>query len=245
MFYFLIGSILTFITTANAWSKCNENTIIIPMQSDSPSCYRPKQSIQLNLEKIRTPEFAEFELAPLDAEFENIPSPEIRQFVHVENDQQGTKIKVISFLCSGELPLGADAFSESLEGLTNRNENERLNVDVFIATGHASDNLSISKVKKAKAKIFDSFIEIFEERLVNSEIMDIENSDIYVPNYLNKKLFSSFFSRTNSSLNACSKTFLMKMQDHLLENVSQTNPYPNVEIRKKRFSDKYKVKWTM
>lgn len=282
MLHFVVGLILASIfVSSSAWAKCDdsqfkyiresgfslslgsssfnkEETINIPLIIEGkPACYHQSNGISVKTEKIKDGESVEYEITPLSAEFENVPSPATYQFLNVEYDAENkaSKVQIASFLCSGESPIGGDAFSDELSNLAENDESSS-SADVFIATGQAAENVSINQAKKARAKVFDKFLEIYEERADEFETAEMESSNIYIPNVIagisisgvsgiERKLYSSFFSRTNSSINGCSKKFLAKMKDYLLENVAKNQPFRGIELKKKRFSSKYKMKWML
>lgn len=188
---------------------------------------------------------AEFEISPLLAEFENVPEPQTFQYLNIEYGEDGaaTKVNVVSFLCSGEKPIGADAFSSSLKKLIEINEDEN-SEPLSIANGQAADNLSVNQEKKLKAKVYFHFVKLFETRNPGVSIENMSNSNIFVPNMMAQhQLYSTFFSRTNSSLNGCSNAFREKMDDLLIENIIENQPFNDIEIRKKIFSSKFRMKW--
>lgn len=260
MLHFLVGIAIALFVAGPAWSKCDseqtalfglnfttgtEVTVNIPLVVDgNPSCYHQESGIQITAEKVKENEFVDYEITPLTAEYENVPSPVTYQYINIED----SKVYMTSFLCSGETPIGGDAFSDSLQNLAENIKSEESS-EVFISTGQPAENISVSQLKKAKAKVFDRFLEIYEVR--SEESIDTDQSNIYIPNVLignsvtsvERKIYSAFFSRTSSSINGCSKKFLNKMQDLLIENVAKTQPFKGIELKKKRFSGKYKMKW--
>lgn len=285
MLHFLVGIAIALFVVGPAWSKCDVNqiryersttfglswgpkaqstagtevTINIPLVIDGkPACYHQENGILISTERVKENEFVEYEITPLAAEFENVPSPMTYQYLHVEHDAENksSKVSMMSFLCSGETPIGGDAFSDSLQNLAENVKSPEVSTEIFIATGQAAENISVSQAKKAKAKVFDRFLEIYEERGEENESIDADQTNIYIPNVLTglsinsvstieRKLYSAFFSRTSSSINGCSKKFLNKMQDLLIENVAKSQPFKGIELKKKRFSSKYKMKWVI
>lgn len=262
MLQFIVAAILCSIVISNAWSKCLESndknnnlwrpdfstsdlgTINIPMKPNGQqACYH--QSSALFVKAIGLDDFgAEYELSPLLADFENVPEPQTYQYLNIEYGEEGlaAKINVVSFLCSGENPIAADAFSSSLKKLLEIKEDEV--EPLSIANGQAADNLTVNQEKKAKAKVYFHFVKQFENRNPGVSIEDMKDSNIFVPNVMAyDKLYSTFFTRTNSSLNGCSNAFREKMQDLLIDKVIEDQPFRNIEIRKKLFSNKFKIKW--
>lgn len=234
-------------------------TVNIPLVIDGePACYHQKNGINVRAEEIDEGKRIDYEITPLEASFENVPSPAVFQYLMVEYDQEmrASRVQIMSFLCSGERPIGADAFSDSLVALSEKTDEASTGVNIFIATGQAAENISVSQAKKARVKVYDKFLEIFESRSEELATIEEDQSNIYIPNILagisieeltsvDRKLYSNFFTRTNSSINGCSKNFREKMQDLLLENVAKNHPFKGIVLKKKRFSSKYRMRWTL
>lgn len=234
-------------------------TVNIPLVIDGkPACYHQKNGIKVTTEEIEEGKEIDYEITPLQASFENVPAPAIYQYLNVEYDQgqRASRLQIMSFLCSGERPIGADAFSDSLIALSEKPKEVSSGVNIFIATGGAAENISVSQANKARVKVYDKFLEIFETRSEELATIEEDQTNIYIPNVLagvsieeitsiDRKLYTSFFTRTNSSINGCSKNFRVKMQDFLLENVSRHQPFKGIELKRKRFSSKYRMRWTL
>jgi hypothetical protein len=282
MVHFIAGLILSCILIGNAWSKCDDSQIIkqrstsfgiswgdgtgssvfgssitvnIPLRIDGKqACYHQSSAISVITEKVKDTEYVEYEITPLEADFENVPQPSVRQYINIDYESdKASHVQIMSFLCSGETPIGADAFGDSLLKLSTDTKEQSANIDMFIATGQAADNLQISQSKKAKVKVYDRFLELYETKVEGDISFEEDHSNIFIPSVLtgtsistpDRKLYSSFFSRTNSSINGCSKKFIEKMQDNLIENVVKNNPFKNIDLRKKRFSSKLKMRWSL
>lgn len=282
MVHFFLGLIVSCILVGNAWSKCDDSRIIMQRSTSlgiswgegksssafgtnltvniplvingKQACYHQNSALNVTTEKIKEEESIEYEVTPMEADFENVPNPNVYQFINIDYEaDKASSVQIISFLCSGETPIGGDAFGDSLIKISEKKEEQSANIDVFIATGQAADNLSLSQSKKARAKVFDRFLEIYESRIDGDILDESQDSNIYIPSVLTglsvnspeRKLYSSFFSRTNSSINGCSKKFVTKMQDLLIHNVAKENPFKGIELKKKLFSSKLKMKWTL
>lgn len=285
MLHFLVGILFALIMmSSDAWSKCDttqmgyvrqtsvgigwsssgSNSQMSSSQSvnmpilinGEPACYRQSSALAVKTEKIKERESIEYEITPFKAEFENVPEPKIYQYLNVEHSENEAESKVylISYMCSGETPIGAEAFSDSLLKLAY-SKGAEVKTQMFFATGAAAANLGVSNQKKAKAKVFDKFLEIYESRSSES-LINTNRDNIYIPSLITsteigsttsveRKLYLSFFSRTNSSLNGCSKRFLNVMNDYLLENVVKNQPFNNITLKKKKFSEKLMMKWTL
>lgn len=271
MLQFIVAAILCSIVISNAWSKCLESndknnnlwrpdfstsdlgTINIPMKPNGEqACYHQNSALFVKAVGVDNTG-AEYEISPLLAEFENVPEPKTYQFLNIEYAEDGaaTKVHVISYLCSGENPIGADAFSSSLKKLLEIKEEDSAE-PTSIANGQAADNLTVNQEKKAKAKVYFHFVKLFENRNPGVSIEDMTDTNIFIPNIVthttsfvpqNRQLYSTFFTRTNSSLNGCSNAFREKMDDYLIENIIENQPFRDLEIRRKLFSSKFRMKW--
>lgn len=273
MIHFLAVMSVTFLLISSAWSKCEKDqisflrtsslfekevTINIPLSVDGkPSCYKQLSALGIKPVKNNDLDHIEYEISPMSAAFENVPSPDTLQYLFIESDQEkkSTRLLMMSFLCSGENPIGADAVSQYIVKMNEEKKGNQEETNIFIYTGRASENISLSQEKKIKAKIYDRFLELYESRS-GENVHEQETSNIYIPHVvagfshdmrenINRKLYSYFFSHTGSSVNGCSRKFVASMQDFLIDNVSKHQPFNGIEIKKKQFSSHYILKWTM
>lgn len=246
------------IDTSNGTSVFGrEETVNIPLIIDGKqACYHQKNGIQVFTKEIKEAVFVDYEINPISVNFENVPDADVVQYLDIEYDPENraSKLFIMSFLCSGETPIGGDAFSDSLKRLAEQSPEEKQETQVFIATGQAAENINLSEKNKKRAKIFDHFLSLYEDNLEGDEILETEVSNVFIPNVLGgisiegvtnveRKLYSSFFSRINSSINGCSKVFRERMNSYLMENVLKYRRFPGVLIGKKRFSPRYKLRW--
>lgn len=230
-------------------------TVGLPLVNNgAPSCYHQRAPLMIETADLGSTQ-AEFELSPFDIEPENIPAVATYQYVHVEQSDadNNPKIFVINFLCSGRHPIAADAISDTLQNIVDKKPSQD-DQEFYIATGQIlGDDYTLNPTMKAKSKIYDVFFELYETRLENQR--KLETSSVYIPNVISglstaqftpmeKKLYSSFFSRTGSSLNGCHPDFIEKMQDRQIDNVVKSQPFRKIDIRKKFLSSKYKIRWS-
>lgn len=267
MLQFIIAVIISsFIISSSAWSKCLEqsalmnrvnaftinlgssDTINIPLNIDGQqACYHQESALGFKAESLSDATSVDFEITPLVAKFENVPAPQSFQYIDIDyKDDKASKVRIMNFLCSGEIPIGSDALAAVL------NEEKDDTVSITISTGQVADNLQVTEERKAKAKVYFQFLKTFEVRNGVS-VDDMKNSNIYIPTIIAEnavtaseyKLYTNFFNRTNSTLNGCSEAFKTKMQDFLIENVIKNQPFRSIDIRKKLFMNRYKMKWTL
>lgn len=266
MLHFILGFIVSALLIGNAMAACeaeefnfvkrslffnDENTVSVPLQlNEKPSCYYPKQKLSIVADSLNESEI-DFTINPMVAEFENIPDPVTHHLVFIEsNENNEKKISLTSYHCSGEIPLGADAISDTLQNIADRSTEEDEDGNIFISTGQGAQNITVSKEQKARAKVFDRFSELYEER-TGEDVTEDQTSNIYVPNVMlalsqdpvSRKVYSSFFARSSSSINGCSKKFLNAMGDLLIDNVAKTKPFTGIDIRKKMFTGVYQLNW--
>lgn len=236
-----------------AQADCSEGSILIPLSTKEHGCLKKLNNLSLKLEKIDTESKAYFDVEFLNVEFTNIPHESVIEYlsIHTDPQTQDTKLNVISFLCSGEIPLDGDAYSENLQNMVGNNHPSS-NHNVFISTGQAAENISASQRNKAKTKIYDNFVSLYEAN--HNERIDINNDDIYIPNILaglsrrrpsetEQKNYSDYFARTGSSINGCSKKFKNKMSGYLIKNILNKHPFLGVKVKKKNISHHLELIW--
>lgn len=267
MLHFFLGLIAASLLIGNAMAVCepeqmsfmkkslffsDNKSVNIPFQANGkPSCYHPVTSLSIVAESINSKSI-DYEITPMTVEFENIPEPAAHHFIFSEMDTEdmSQKISMVSFQCSGEIPVGADAFSDSLQRIAEKNGDEKDEGSIFISSGHAAGEISVSNEQKARAKVFDRFRELYELR-TNEDVTEDDISNLYVPNMIlsqgnvNRKVYASFFARTSSSINGCSKKFLKVMDDLKIDNVVKNKPFLGIEIKKKMFTDVYRLNWKL
>lgn len=233
------------------------NTVNIPLViNGKKACYHQSNGLSIKTERKKENEFVEFELTPLEAEFENVPESGVYQYLNIEYDDRNSasQVHMVTFLCSGETPIGSESFSDRLTKLAFTN-NVNVNTTSMIATGRAAEILNQREGKKANTKVYDHFLDLYRERSKDDSIYS-SNSDIFIPGViarssvesrssLKREMYSSYFSRTLSSVNGCSKKFQNSMSEFLLENVVKNSPFKGIAVKKKTFSSKYKMKWTL
>lgn len=282
MLQFIAAIILSALVISPAWSKCpveipkmlltlkhaknfvmqenlevlNKTTVVpYPIQGKT-GCYTEEQHVDIKVAQVEDGKFVDFNISPLAVSIDNIPTPETFHYLNIDYDESSrpTKTQFMSVLCSGEIPITADAFSGTINKLLKTENSKPSEPGVFISTGEsAGTNYSISRNKKEEAKVYDRFLDLYEEKALGE---NIESTNIFIPNILSgltqenisgdhKKIMSWFFSTTLSSLNACSKKFVERMKDHQIENVIQNKPFKDISIKKQNRPVSYLVRWTL
>lgn len=266
MLHFVLAFIFCSLLLSEAWAKCEQVdkqkgfpiTVNLPLNiKGEPSCYHQSNPLRVKAQNTTEANFLSYELDPLSIQFENIPHPEILHYVHVEDSNKSSaSIYFVSFLCSGETPIGGDAFTASLSALAHKEYDSDQDYEFFIATGNSSGDYSLNPILKEKSKIYEKFLEIFEDQVKDTNEPDFDQTNLYIPSVLTnisrevitpieKTFFYSYFKRTNSSLNGCHKRFREKMKAYVLEETASPRPWKNIEIQKKKSSNNYLLKWSL
>lgn len=231
----------------------------IPLEIEGKkACYHQTSAIGVKTTSIKENELVEYEINPMEASFENVPNAKIRQFLLVDFNKvkNASEIYIMSFLCTGETPIGGDVFSDELAKIAMKGSSSSLELQTVFATGRAAELIREKTPKRNTKKIYSKFMDIFSSRIENKVIPYTSRANVSIPDFLatasleslssvERKIYVEYSSRTGSHLNGCSNTFLEVMRDHLIENVAQQNPFSGIEVKKKRFSSKFKLKWTL
>lgn len=234
-------------------------TMNIPLSIDGKkACYHQTSAIGVKTKTVKENDFVDYEITPIEASFENIPNAKIRQFLLVDYNKvkNASEIYIMSYLCSGETPIGGDVFSDGLAKIAMKGSATSLEVQTVFATGRAAELIKERAPKRNTKKIYQKFMDIYSLRTENKGIPYTSRANVSIPDFLattsldsissiERKLYAEYSSRTGSELNGCSNAFLQTMQDHLIENIAVQNPFPGIEIKKKRFSTKYKLRWNL
>jgi hypothetical protein len=191
------------------------------------------------------------EVSTLVVEFNNLIDPSVQQYLNVLYDQESkpTHVQIVSFVCSGQLPISADALSIKLH--QTKDESPLIDSDdLFIATGQPGEDIQVSQTKKNKSKIYDHFLNLVEERATEMKLNSFE-PEIFIPHTLlgslekdERKILTSFFNSTSSSVNGCTHEFGILMSPYKLETQESKQIFKGIEISKKiPTASKYIIKW--
>ncbi len=190
------------------------------------------------------------EISTLDVEFNNLFDPSVQQYLNVlyDQDSRPTHIQIVSFICSGQLPISADALSIKLHQTDESPSLE--NDDLFIATGQPGEDIQLNQTKKNNSKIYDHFLNLVEERATEMKLSSFE-PEIFIPHTLlgslekdERKILSSFLNSTSSSVNGCTYEFGILMSPNKLEIQDSKKMFKGIEISKKiPTAFKYLIKW--
>lgn len=229
-----------------------KSTTNIPLVIDGKrACYHQTNKLEIRTERKKDKEYVEFEITPMEADFENVPDPSVVHYLNVDQN----RVQMMSFLCSGETPIGAEGFSDSLLKLSVSGPSASVKVSSTFATGIAARNLYENERDMANDRVYDSFLELYRDRAKES-MSEEETLDIFIPSVitrttiesrssLKRSLYSSFFSRTGFTVNGCSKAFREVMDEFRLEKIAKNKSMNGIELKKKAFSSKYRMRWTL
>jgi hypothetical protein len=243
-----------------AWGESSfgqEVVVNIPLRvNGKAACYKQKGKIAVETKRVKDREFVEYEIRPMAVEFENVPDAGVYQYLNVDDlGASDSQLSIVSFICSGETPIGSNAFSDSLRKLmTKTTKTVSTSMSTFIATGEAANILARQEVIKNRP-IYRRFKELLAERTTARDYSG-PNSSISVPAVIagtslahlgstERALYADYNSKTGADINGCSKLFREAMKEFLLDNVIRESPFPNVELRRTRVSKTVKLKWTL
>lgn len=233
----------------SGFSYDGKMTVNIPMViNGEEACYHQKNGIGIKTEKVKERELVQYEITPMFADFENVPDAKIYQYLNIDFEvNKASSLQMVSFLCSGETPIGGDAFIDSLKKIyLNKEPGASVNGRQIIAIGAPAQNIERDVTRKVRQTAFKRFLEIYEDR--GGEEIATSEANITIPSVItefslssttsvDRKLYSAFYSRTGSMVNGCSSAFRETMKDLLIENVA----HPHFELKKKSFSSKYRL----
>jgi hypothetical protein len=258
MVHFLIGFALGLSLMNSAFSEISLSNNI-PAEdraffyfSDKTSTYRVKNYLGVT-GRYSDQKYASAEISTLSVEFQNVQDARVNQYLNViyDEDSNPTLIQITSFICLGQLPIGADAISIKLHKKEEDYQSEQKE-EIFIATGQAGEDIQINQTKKYKSKIFDHFLNLVEEKTLEMQIHSLE-PDVYIPRLLSgqleaeeRKILSTFFNETSSSINGCTYELERLMNSYKIEHLENKQMFKGIQIQRKIPSaSQYFLKWKL
>ncbi len=232
-------------------SNFNEKeSINVPLSiNDEAACYIKKSKYQIQLEENNGLDFA-LRITPLKAEFDNVPEPSVKNYIFADKSDDPTQIKFysMSFICSNEIPISVEAFSESVIDLKIKQsaKDSSVNINTVFATGKAAENLQ-TKYKDLKAE--EAYLWFSKKYAELGEVKnEVDCCGMKIPSIfsstsietmtgIEQKIAKSFTTKASQFPNGCSKDFSEKMKTYLLENYKQNESLKSFQIKTKFFSD--------
>lgn len=233
----------------------DSSSINVPLTINGElACYRKKTKFSLKAENSKDSDTGKILITPMKTEFENIPDPSSKQYLIVESnpDKLETKFHLLSFVCSGELPLSIEANSDRYSKILLDSNKASVEVHMVFATGKAAENLNRGRVSDNQ-ETFDYFGKIYKEK-THKELESLPCCGQKVPSILSstsinslsgieRAVASSFTTMGARVPNGCSKEFSDSMKDYLLENYEKNDSLKKYKVKKKWFSDDLSFEW--
>lgn len=238
-----------------------ESSIInVPLSIDNqPACFVKQNAFKLKSEAKKDKEDKNsITVTPMKTEFENVPNPSQKQYIFVEKNPENefeTKFHLMSFICSGELPLSIEATSDSYSKMVLNSNSVNVKVSKVFATGKAAENLKKAKPLSVQ-ETFDFFGKIYNDKTQKELMADkpccteykipsiISDTSITALTGIERAIASSFTTMGANVPNGCSKDFADTMKNYQLENYTANESLKDYKIKKKGwFSDDLVFEW--
>ena len=258
MIHFLIGFAICLSFMNSARSEI-PTYFIIPKEVELPFSFSDKKSsYEVKNQLGITGRYSDHingsaEISTLSVDFQNVPDARVDQYLNViyDEDSNPTHIQIASFICSGQFPIGADAISVKLHKETEDYQDYGTD-EIFIATGQAGEDIQVNQAKKNKSKIFDSFLNLIEKRAIEMQVRSL-NPEVYIPlllsgslQELERKILSTFFNGTSSSVNGCTYEFGSLMSSFKIDRLERKQIFKDIELtRKIPSASRYVLKWKL
>ena len=258
MIHFLIGFVLCLSFMNSARSEL-PSFLTIPKEVNLPFYFSDKKSgyeikNQLGVAGRYSDHInGSVEVSTLSVDFQNLPDARVNQYLNVIYDEDSNPglIQIASFVCSGQLPLGADAISIKLHKKKDDYQDNGTD-EIFIATGQAGEDIQVNQTKKNKSKIFDTFLSLAEEEALENQIRSLD-TEFYIPLLLSgpledqeRKILSAFLNETSSSVNGCNDEFGTLMNSYKIDKLEKKQIFKGIEvIRKIPSTSRYFLKWKL
>lgn len=108
----------------------------------------------------------ELTIKPVKAEFVNVPNPHVKQYLFIEMNPSipgHSMVHHMSIICSGDIPLSVEAFSDSTEQLKAKSQTT-VNATMVFASGEAAKNLFAGRNHStANQTTFDFFQSLYKQ----------------------------------------------------------------------------------
>lgn len=272
----LLVAALIFIPFAKAHAKCNtkaigyynqsgfgisfggggssagyydKNTVNVPLTiNGEQACFKKTSHFSMKSEQKKDrPEENSIIITPMKAEFENIPSPHIKQYIFVEKNPSKllSKFHVMNFVCAGEIPVSVEATSDSVSKIQRDSNTTSVEVTRVFATGAAAENLR--RHNPAPHETFNFFTSLYKERTskeLNNDLpcctdynapSIISDTSIKALTGVERAIASSFTTMADNVPNGCSNAFADSMKNYQLENWETNESLKDIKVKKKHW----------
>lgn len=237
-----------------------KNIVNVPLSIDGKAaCFVKQNKFKLKSEaKKDKADKNNITISPMKTDFENVPNANQKQYIIVEKNAENslkTKFHIMSFICSGELPLSIEATSDTYSKLLLSSDSANIKTSTVFATGKAAENLKKGMPESSTQETFDFFAKIYQEKTQKELMADRPCcSDYKIPSMitdtsiksltgLERAIASSFTTMGQNVPNGCSKDFAESMKNYQLENYSENESLKDYKVKKKWFSDDLVFEW--
>jgi len=238
-----------------------EKSIVnVPLSIDNkPACFIKQNGFKLKSEAKKDKEDKNnITITPMKTDFENVPNANQKQYIIVEKnaeDSLKTKFHIMSFICSGELPLSIEATSDTYSKLVLTSNSVNVKTSHVFATGKAAENLKKAMPALSVQETFDFFGKIYQEKTQKELMADkpccteykipsiISDTSISSLSGIERAIASSFTTMGANVPNGCSKDFAETMKNYQLENYTANESLKDYKFKKKWFSDDLVFEW--
>lgn len=206
----------------------------IPVNSaDNSGCIYKEGTLSLALVTVLKDEKiveGKVVISPINADFENIKDPSVKQYIYVAKDNAALEnapaytvptVHLLSYICSGEKPMLVDSISQKLQSYRVKQFSEHS----LVATGLAAKLLAQRIARVMQDQTFLTFSELYVKTTGQAPALaDVATQS--VPSVYTRQSFeagnvrlrSATSSVAGSVLNGCSKEFENAMAKYKLEN---------------------------
>ena len=250
------GFSLSFGTGSSKTEAGDATSINVPLTiNNQQACFRKKSAFTLKAENSKDIDKGTIRISPLNVEFENVPDPSTKQYLFVEKsaDRMQTKFHLMSFICTGEIPLSVEAVSDSYSKLISSSNSVNVNFHQVFATGRAADIISQNGMVISSQETFDFFGKVYKDQTqkeldippccgqkVPSILSDLS---INALSGVERKIASSFTTLGARVPNGCSKEFSSAMSNYLLDNYEKNDSLKDYKVKKIWFSNDLSFEW--
>lgn len=236
----------------------DKNTVNVPLTiNGEQACFKKSTAFSMKSEQKKDkPEENNIIISPMKTEYENIPSPHQKQYIFVEKNKSRlqTKFHVMTFVCSGEMPVSVEAMSDAVYKIEQQTKQASVEVTHVFATGAAAENLK--RRNPSTSQTFDFFTQLYKEKTSKELSNDLPCcGDYHAPSIISdtsikaltgveRAIASSFTTMAENFPNGCSNAFAETMKNYQLENYADNDSLKDIKVKKKSwFSNDLVFEW--
>lgn len=236
----------------------DKNTVNVPLTiNGEQACFKKVSEFSMKSEQKKDKsDDTSIVITPMKAEYENIPSPHLKQYLFVEKNpvKRLTKFHVMSFICAGEIPVSLEATSDSVYKIEQQTNSANVEVNRVFATGAAAENLR--RHTPSTNETFEFFTKLYKDK-TNKELSGdvpcctdynapsiISSTSVKALSGVERAIASSFTTMAENVPNGCSNAFADSMKKYQLENYAENDSLKDIKVKKKGwFSNDLLFEW--